>query len=856
MASILVIGVGSTGLSAMEQAQQFYYEFTKQNSPGKQNSAFLFLETDSTRKPRLTPNGTTDIVSCYLCPQNITATLTNWKGKYKWMPAVANVLNSHTGAAGQPTYGRIALWEQENTVRNNISQLYAQIGGSGDTNIYIVGSLTGGTGTGIFLDLAYMIRQITGNNNIYGMFMLPNKGDVGNITKDVIYENAFSSLRALDKFSKAEKLQQEDTVEGEEPKKGKKSKKKDTSYEYTNFQCVLPGGTDISNLSAPFYNVQFFTQDFSDATASMTTLSQLVQSVGFNIALRMLDVTNQDAPFQSLINARLVDYTGHVPDGIFTSIGMNVFQYPEGLLEEYFTTKQLDDTMLRRWADTTNFIDIHGTPHAIETLKNRISLEATRFVHDSVEKAIEKCQSEQMLGKATFHAALETEIANIQTGNYQAPSLKHYLFSLLDADSSAPKFYSAISGQATLLRDELIVAIANKIEQESTSYQNIEIVKLWMDNITKALLSLVNNWQKRYSIDGTPSGWKNCWQKQFNDRLEHGGLWYSMLASKREWYKEAIGGAAKLCYFNAFIKMIEQINDAIVNKNGTLGLSTASGIAVPTVRDYEEIVNRLAILLNPQHNDSLVGREKAIYAQLTNNANPQLNFLYVGDKCDDDVISATGKYHALPKRLSYSDISGDSLWHFLLNPGGCNKIRAIMIAKGLAYIQQLSLFANTDVVQIMQNLPQSHHAYQKVNNLLTAVEGVIRKDVPAMVSLVGTEQFYSHHCLKLIVATPLPQNVGVAQLMSNAYPVNTTASNYVQLPSMKNTVVVYQEYGFLGNDAKGANRTFNPLSHLSYQDQVLSSLKNKIKNAKFDEKVRLAYIDKQTLIDTKNFKIK
>ena len=30
MASILVIGIGSTGLEAMEQAQQFYYEFTNQ----------------------------------------------------------------------------------------------------------------------------------------------------------------------------------------------------------------------------------------------------------------------------------------------------------------------------------------------------------------------------------------------------------------------------------------------------------------------------------------------------------------------------------------------------------------------------------------------------------------------------------------------------------------------------------------------------------------------------------------------------------------------------------------------------------------------------------------------------------
>ena len=832
MASILVIGVGSTGLSAMEQAQQFYYEFTKKNSPGKNNSAFLFLETDKNRKPKVTPNGYTDIVSCYLCPQNITATLTNWNGRYNWLPSTAEILNTHSGAAGQPAYGRLALWEKESTVRNVITQLYAQIGGNTSTYIYLVGSLTGGTGTGIFLDLAYMIRQITGNNNLYGMFMLPNKADVGNATKDVLYENAFSSVRTLDEFSKTDV---------------------NTNKNYT---CILPGGTDISSLSAPFKNVQFFTQDFSDATASMTTLGQLVQSVGLNLVLRMLDLTNQSAPFQDLIEARLVDYTAHVPNGIFSSIGMSMFQYPEGLLEEYFTTKQLEETMLSRWADAENYIDVHGTSYAIKTLESRIAVEAKRFVHEVIDAAIAKSQNAQMLGKSTFYNALNGEIESIMNGNYQAPSLDNYLFSLLDANSKAPKFFAAISGQDTNLRDELIIAIAKKVEEESTNYQNITVVKMWMDNIVKALENLVIEWQKKYKIDGTPTGWNKCWTKLFENRLSHGIWFYKLLGAQREWYKEAIEGAAKLCYFNAFIPKINQISDAIVNRNGVVGISSASGVQVPTLRELNEIVSRLGILLNPQHTDSLVGRRNSIYGQLSNNANPQINFLFVGDTCEDDVEVAIGKYHALPKRLAYSDVSGDSLWRFLLNPGGCNAIRAIMIAKGLAFIQQLSLFANTDIVQIMQNLQPSHYAYNKVHTLLTAVEDVIRQNVPAMVSLSNTEQFYNHQCLKLIVATPLPQNVGIAKLMAGTYPVSTTASNYVQLQSMKNTVVVYQEYGYLGGDGKGGHKTFNPLLHLSYQEQVLRAIKAKIKENNFDSSVRLAYLDAKTLVDINNLNIK
>jgi hypothetical protein len=87
-----------------------------------------------------------------------------------------------------------------------------------------------------------------------------------------------------------------------------------------------------------------------------------------------------------------------------------------------------------------------------------------------------------------------------------------------------------------------------------------------------------------------------------------------------------------------------------------------------------------------------------------------------------------------------------------------------------------------------------------------------------------------------------------------AYKTSSNQSNFVQLPSMKNTVVVYQEYGYLGNIG-GTDKTFNPLIHISYQAQVLEGLKSKISNNNFDT-LRLAYIDKETLLDTENIKIK
>jgi hypothetical protein len=210
----------------------------------------------------------------------------------------------------------------------------------------------------------------------------------------------------------------------------------------------------------------------------------------------------------------------------------------------------------------------------------------------------------------------------------------------------------------------------------------------------------------------------------------------------------------------------------------------------------------------------------------------------------------------MPNRLAFKDITGDSLWDFLKN-NNCVAIRAQMIKQGLSYFQPLNLFAanNTDVVQIMQNLQPHHPAYNKAQTLFNGIQNIIQQDAPAMVSLVGTEQFQPHNCLKLIIASPFPETAGVVPLMQNYHP-STIASNYIQLPSMHNTVVVYQEYGYMGSDNSSAQKAFNPLIHLAYQSQVLKGIKNKVQTNNFDESVRLAYVTTSELVNTNDAKIK
>lgn len=832
MASVLVIGIGSTGLAVMERAQQFYYELTKQNTPGS-HAAFMFLETDSNRQAELTPNGSTEIRSCYLCSDHINATLSNWnkEKKWKWLPSTAQVLNTHSGAGGQPVYGRVALWANETLVSNLITELYAKINGNAYTSIYIVGSLTGGTGTGIFLDLAYMVRQCTQNSNIYGMFMLPNRRDVGQSTMDTIYENAYSSLKTLDVYAKAD------------------------TQKNKNYECVLPGGTNISSLYAPFKNIQFYTQDFSEASASLVGVPQLVQSVGFNLMLRVLDVTNTEAPFQDLVNARVVDYNATVVDGINTTMGMNVFQYPEALLEEYLTTKLLEEKLLNRWADQHNYLDRNGSPQTIDSFDATLKISARNFVQTTLEAAIHKCKGSPMLGANSFHLALNNEIESILSGNYTAPSLENFIYSLFDANSQAPKFFAAISGQATQIRDVVIEEIAKKIGAASTEFQNLRIIELWLRYISQALDDVSSDWTRRFKIDGTANMWNNAWKDICPERMSKGKAMYAMTGCKKEWYVEGLDGVATLCYFNALIPMIKNITDSMLNRNGQGAIMTASNIYLPTMNEFTQMVNKVHKMLDPQDNLSIVARKESLRGQMNNNKNSQFIFLFnSGQTCDEDINVAEGKYNSQSTRLGFEHISNDTLWAFFMK-NDLTAIKAKMISGGLNKIQELKLFANTDIVQVMKNLPAEHPASPKVKTLLTKSEIDIVKEVPAMARLINSEQFMSHNCLKLIIASPVADNNANGIVAAMNFKPSPNASNYVQLPSLKNTIVVYQEYGYLGV-LNSIHKVFNPLIHLSYQEQVLESISAKIKNGAYDTALRLAYIDQKTLLDKNNVKIK
>ncbi|WP_448376979.1 tubulin-like doman-containing protein [Fervidobacterium sp.] len=136
----------------------------------------------------------------------------------EWFPPKADLKANILSGAGQiRALGRLALFANATTVYENLRDLlalardYKDERPSGERrHIYepytphltvaLVGSLAGGTGSGIFLDVAFLLRQLMKDEDqLFGYFLLPdiyvNRPGTQNVEA-----NAYAALKELDHF--------------------------------------------------------------------------------------------------------------------------------------------------------------------------------------------------------------------------------------------------------------------------------------------------------------------------------------------------------------------------------------------------------------------------------------------------------------------------------------------------------------------------------------------------------------------------------------------------------------------------------------------------------------------------------
>ena len=224
---ILFVGLGGTGIDALLRVKNEVQ--TRMPLPKGENGqilgtspvniAFLALDTDKETFMktygvagfdksgdeclRLTVDG---------LPQVINSIVENDldKEEWKWYDRDLTANGGLDGANGIRQIGRFMLFQKINDVRARFTTAIEKVLRAADSNslkIFITTGIGGGTGSGTFLDVAYILRTLalekTPNVQIHGYIFTPDLNKTIGGDDSSLYRNGFASLKELDYWMSA-----------------------------------------------------------------------------------------------------------------------------------------------------------------------------------------------------------------------------------------------------------------------------------------------------------------------------------------------------------------------------------------------------------------------------------------------------------------------------------------------------------------------------------------------------------------------------------------------------------------------------------------------------------------------------
>lgn len=797
MATALVIGLGTSGLHIIEECQQFHYQFTGKNKPD--SVRYLYLETDVNQKASTTAMGNTDITPVYISLQHIGAQVNQLRSDnrldHSWIPPVDSALAAGNGAGGNSSYGRLALWLNYQAVRSAILQNWQQIHGDNYTYVFIVGTLTGGTGSGTCVDMAYLLRDITRSENIYGLFLTPSRQQLAKGGADSLFYNYYSAVTAIKHYSDSR----------------------------NPFDVTWADGSTYHSNANPYKQCYFISQDFTNNFAPISNVPELYKVAGLHIFTRIhsfgdVDVQNGNPipNFSETIDRRILDIQSNVNGYKFSTFGMKLIYYPKELLKELFGLK-LSKSILEQWSDSENFIDNNGDKVSIQSRKQQIKGLTKKEFEQIIADCLNIVNSQNTSNNTNLLE--EIEIANVNaivTKNYQAPNANAYIYRLFTSDNES-NHYSLTKNNHLTIRDQFIDKIHSLLIKQIDKYQNLFVGKLVLESIIECIDEVLIFWQTEYKLDGQQANWNGILQRQIS-KLMSVKLLPTILTQQKAYYKEQLTNLLMLCKMQISIDVLKSIKETI---NSSQNILSNQRVELPTIKKIDATLIIIRNVINNASNEdsevTLQRRENEIRANLTTNT-PNFSAVFSKGSLDNDILHLETNYKNNKQNNQFSAAhitDGQALWSYLENKKR-QELFADCIVRSMTYInlnindlQQESII---NLIKKLQSTP-SDRQWQAIKRFITEDVTNIRQEIPGLEEIrANIDYFEPHDCLKLIY---LNGEVSSLQPLMTKYNLNENDCK-CELPGLNEAIIVFQEYGYMG----GNKSTFDPTVNIGVNPTV------------------------------------
>lgn len=475
MRPALVIGLGTSGMQILEQLEQFMYAAYGTNMltrAANDGVVLLNIETDEGRKPRKTPVGTLisgpyDIKATVADIQNAWDRLKAENCDLAWFdPKVGEKFKKNgikDGAGHYRAAGRLAFWHIDNfnNIRATIKGALDLISPHGRPSVIVTGTLIGGTCSGMFIDLAYLVREIFKKNAEYiGLFLVPESGLGDDSHRH--YCNCLASLEDLDYFNTT-----------------------GHSYKYkwpNGVQAAF--GTDL-----PF-DFSYLVSTQYEPTSNLHNLKKVddLYYLGGYFLFSYL------CGLQTPIYTEHSNRQGGTP---IVSFGLSGVTYPLYAFSELLgciLAKELLDNLLDEHYTTS----ISGERVPLE--EGTAEKKAEAFLDDEVLKIISKLEA---LGD---DQAL-SDIIKEQTKRWQDKEIDPKdIKGIFQLDPAKPANTRALmEGKETHIRDTLVNSVDEELSKQLKNAENLVYLKKFMEGLSAYRQQLGKLWKKQVGLESQKS---------------------------------------------------------------------------------------------------------------------------------------------------------------------------------------------------------------------------------------------------------------------------------------------------------------------------------------------------------------
>jgi hypothetical protein len=229
VAPTIVIGLGGTGKEVLLRLRRRFYE--RYGLFGFPTIGYLWIDTDTRNRniddqpldhimeqvmfreeERVSAEVPGEAFIGYFDDQRVSPHIFRWLDPK--LAALGQVLN---GAGQVRPLGRLAFFHTYSDIRTKLDKLLAQVQAQNAVeqmrdkhkiivdgsllDVMIVFSIAGGTGSGMFLDTAFMCREALPKPNITGYLMLPSVFSDAIKGSEKIFANAYAALKELEYYS-------------------------------------------------------------------------------------------------------------------------------------------------------------------------------------------------------------------------------------------------------------------------------------------------------------------------------------------------------------------------------------------------------------------------------------------------------------------------------------------------------------------------------------------------------------------------------------------------------------------------------------------------------------------------------